>query len=202
MYFATGFAIVKIDPVKNEVRDTYYPTNGNAAILDLAFRNDSIFALTSTQMYHGDINNVALADPTEWTVDSRVPFLSANGYYEIENVLDEIYVLFKHDDFGMDTVYRLGETALELTHSESFPMEINSISSVNDQIAFHFGSTTIIYDENFNTILPLSDYGFATPNVEDMFYSDGIYWTADKQSGMVELTMSGARNINLSLIHI
>ena len=50
MYFATGFAIVKIDPVKNEVRDTYYATNGNAAILDLAFRNDSIFALTSTQM--------------------------------------------------------------------------------------------------------------------------------------------------------
>ena len=48
-----AFAIVKIDPIKNEVRDTYYPTNGNQSILDLAFRNDTIFALTEDKLYTG-----------------------------------------------------------------------------------------------------------------------------------------------------
>ena len=86
MYAATGFAIVKIDPVKNEVRDTYYPTNGNQAIVDVAFRNDSIYALTDDKMYRGFASNIALADPTQWIIDSRVPLISQDAYSNIEAV--------------------------------------------------------------------------------------------------------------------
>ena len=66
IYLATGFAIVKIDPKKNEVRDTYYPTNGNVPINDIVFANDSIYALSEDRLYKGDLDNVALADPAQW----------------------------------------------------------------------------------------------------------------------------------------
>ena len=32
VYLATGFSILVIDPVKLEVKDTYYPTNGEVGI--------------------------------------------------------------------------------------------------------------------------------------------------------------------------
>ena len=38
LFFATGFSIVKIDPDKEEVIDTYYPTNGNVGIIYIEFR--------------------------------------------------------------------------------------------------------------------------------------------------------------------
>ena len=55
IYLATGFSVVKIDPLKDEIKDTWYPTNGNQAVLDIAFRNDSIFALTTNQLYSASI---------------------------------------------------------------------------------------------------------------------------------------------------
>jgi len=73
IYFATGFSIIKFDPVKIEVRDTYYPTNGSTPIIDIAFRNDSIYALTSSMMLRGLLKNTALADSSQWKIDSRVP---------------------------------------------------------------------------------------------------------------------------------
>ena len=35
LYFATGFSIVQVDPDKEEVKNTWYPTNGNDPIFDI-----------------------------------------------------------------------------------------------------------------------------------------------------------------------
>ena len=125
--FATGFAIVKIDPIKNEVKDTYYPTNGNESILDLAFMGDSIFALTSDRLYKGNLNNIALADPTQWAVDARVPILAANSYSELEEINNELFFVLKVDGYGLDTLYKLTTNSYESTISETFEMEIEAL---------------------------------------------------------------------------
>ncbi len=125
IYLATGFAVVKIDPVKNEVKDTWYPTNGNDAILDLAIRNDSIFALSSSRLYRGYLQNFALVDPSQWVVDARVPVLTANTYKEIELVNNDLYLLFQKAVWGQDSVYRINNSGLQLVTNESFTLEIN-----------------------------------------------------------------------------
>ncbi len=198
MYFATGFAIVKIDPIKNEVRDTYYPTNGNKSIIDVAFRNDTIFALTETLMFTGDLTNIALADPAQWTVDTRVPTLSANQYCEMEMVDNEIYILFIDDAFGLDSIYQLTTTGLATTISESFDMEITAIDNLNGQLSVHYQGATITYNSDFSQDLIIADYSFGTAHANRVAYRDGVYWIADKKVGLVKVEGSAIENITFS----
>ena len=187
MYFATGFSIVKIDPVDNEVRDTYYPTNSIDPIIDIAFRNDTIFALTEEEMYSGNINNVALADPAQWTVDSRVPVLvsTTSTYKEIETLNDKLFLVYKIDGYGNDTIYKVNSNSLTPAIIETFGMEINSINNVNNQLAINYDYGTNLYDETFTQVLGVSSYSSnATPRVNKVVFSNEKYWIADRDNGL------------------
>ena len=107
--------MVKIDPVKDEVRDTYYPTNGLDPILDVSFRNDSIFALTSNKMYRGYIKSPSLADPSQWKIDSRLPIISGVDIYnDLEMIDDQLFVLYNSQIYGGDSVYQIKNTGIVL----------------------------------------------------------------------------------------
>lgn len=199
LYFATGFGIVKIDPVKSEVRDTYYPSNGNTSIVDVSFRNDTIFALTDKLMYFGDINNIALPDPAQWTVDPRVPNLGAvNSYKEIEQADGEMYLLFKGDVFGGDSVYRITETNLESVISEVFPMEIRGIDMVNNELAVNYFGGTYIYDDFYAAQYIIANYPFGNPEINKIIYEGGEYWIADNDFGLVHINSNSIENIAFS----
>lgn len=187
LYFATGFGIVKIDPVRSEVKDTYYPSNGNTSIIDVSFRNDSIFALTEKLMYFGDINNIALPDPAEWTIDPRVPNLSSNAYKEIEQADGEMYLLYKDEIFGGDSIYRITETALESVISETFTMEIRGIDVLDNELTVHYYGASIIYDNNFTSQYVLAAYPFGNPEINTMLVDNGQYWIADNSVGLVHI---------------
>ncbi|MCJ8290643.1 MAG: T9SS type A sorting domain-containing protein [Crocinitomicaceae bacterium] len=187
LYFATGFGIVKIDPVRSEVKDTYYPSNGNTSIIDVSFRNDSIFALTEKLMYFGDINNIALPDPAEWTIDPRVPNLSSNAYKEIEQADGEMYLLYKDEIFGGDSIYRITETALESVISETFTMEIRGIDVLDNELTVHYYGASIIYDNNYTSQYVLAAYPFGNPEINTMLVDNGEYWIADNSVGLVHI---------------
>ncbi len=189
MYFATGFSIVKIDPVKNEVKDTYYPTNGNEAIIDIAFKNDSIFALTEQLMYSGVISNVALADPSQWAVDTRVPLLtvSSESYAEIEAVGDSLYILYKGLGFGLDTLFKVQNDGLAPAINEAGSVEINSIKEINGKLAVNYFPGTFLFDLDFVTSEWFGLYSFGgAPNLNTLSYNNGTYWLADKDIGLVK----------------
>ncbi len=199
LYFATGFGIVKIDPVKSEVRDTYYPTNGNSAVLDVSFRNDTIFALTETRMYVGNINNVALADPAQWVIDPRVPFLATNVYKEMEQVNGELYVLYRNELlYGGDSVYRITQTDLQSVIFEDFTMEISAIDVVNNQLAVHYAGATILYDAAYVDQTIFGGYPFGTPRVNRMVEKNGVYWLADDGFGLVRFDNGLIDNLTFS----
>ncbi|MCH2229531.1 MAG: hypothetical protein MK105_04240 [Crocinitomicaceae bacterium] len=196
MYVATGFAIVKIDPIKNEVRDTYYPTNGNQAIIDIAFRNDTIFALTDDKMYTGYADNIALADPTQWTQDSRVPEISSNEYAEIETVEDRVFVLLKGDAYGDDTVFTLTQNALVHQLAETFNPEINGIKELNGKLVVNYFPVTAIYDELLLVEQVLSSYSFgANVNANAVDYANSKYWLADNDHGLVSYSNGSSNKI-------
>ena len=199
MYFATGFAIVKIDPIKDEVRDTYYPTNGNDAIIDVAFRNDSIFALTEDRMYSGDLNNPALADPAQWQEDARVPVLSANTYGELETFENELLISLSVDGYGLDTVYRIEQSGLTQAISESFSLEIYDLRVVNGRFAMSLFDGVVLYDTNLNQEEIINLYSFGTARPNGITYADSHHWIADGTYGLVEYISSG-NNQRISII--
>jgi hypothetical protein len=188
IYLATGFSVVKIDPLKDEIKDTWYPTNGNLAILDIAFRNDSIFALSSNQLYSADINNFALADPNEWDISSLLPVISSETYTEIETVQNELYVLFKVDGYGLDTIYQLQPSGLlpVLPSTESY--EINSIFNSNSKIganldgAIYILNTDFTFASNYNSF----SLGQWIRPQNSCFYNNSL-WVADASIGFLEL---------------
>lgn len=190
IYAATGFSIVKLDPQKDEVRDTYYPTNGNEPILDIAFRGDSIYAITNDRLYRGLINNVALADPSQWEVDVRVPILTAHNYTEIEVVNNDIFIGFNHDDFGLDTVYVLRDSALEVAYTEPFDMEISTLNNVQNRLCVNYFEGAVIYEADFSMHLFIGLYASFT-NPRAVTYSNNSFWIADRVNGLIQLDNSG-----------
>lgn len=189
LYFATGFGIVKIDPVKSEVRDTYYPTNGNAPVMDVAFRNDTIFALTQNLMYFGNINNVALPDPAQWTIDPRVPTVGSSAaiYQEMDVAHDELFILYADETYGGDSVYRVTQTGMESVLNESFTMQINGMDVIAGNLTVHYDGGSFIYTETFAQDYVLAGYPFGSTNINRMVEEDGEYWIADLGHGSVHV---------------
>lgn len=187
MYLATGFAIVKIDPSKDEVRDTYYPTNGSRPIMDIVFANDSIYALTEDGMYRGYVNNSALADPAQWTLDTRVTAAAA-PFTDIEYASDELFILSQDPGFGGDTVYQITNSGIVVPFLESFFMEINSLTTIEDRLTINFSGGARIYNSNWSLHENLGLYNGTIANSSQVAYDGSTYWIADKIHGFVKYT--------------
>lgn len=198
MYLATGFAIVKIDPAKNEVRDTYYPTSGNDPIVDVAFRGDSIYAITEDRMYRGYLPNPALADPLAWEIDTRLLQISGDKYEDIELLNNELVVLKRNNSYGYDSVMHVVNTGAYSAVSETFATEIVSIDVIGDQLFVNYFAGTSYYDVNFNFVSSLGVYSFgAIPSLNGIISYDGNYWLADQFMGLVRYG-SGSEKISFS----
>jgi hypothetical protein len=188
-YFATDFSVVKVDIEKNEVRDTYYPGNGTKPILDLAFRNDSIFALSPDRMYRGFLNNPALADPSYWITDHRLPTLTVPGYKDLEKVNGELVVLHQDPENVNDSVFRIKNTGLEWVNDAGFNMEVVSLNTINGKLAVNMYGGVLVYNENNSYAAIINLYSFGgefLPN-QSVGYNNKFY-IADDVSGLVEYT--------------
>lgn len=198
VYLATGFGIVKIDPAKEEVRDSYYPSNGLGEIIDISFRNDSIFALGTDRLYVGSLNNPALVDPAQWTVDPRVPILSSNAYNFIETVGEELFISLAVDGYGLDTVYRIRSTDLDIPFLESFAMEVSDIREVEGKLLVCYFDGFVQYDNTFTPTAVLYDYGFSLPTPRTACRLNGYFYVADNFHGLVKFSNSGGERLSIS----
>jgi hypothetical protein len=187
IYVACDFAILKLDPTKNEIKDTYYPTNSLEGVSDLCFKNDTLFALTPTKLLYGIISNPALADQSQWNVDSRLALLSGGAYQDIEIFNSQLVVLLKTAGSSADTVYKVLSTGNQVISNFSWSAKINSIKTLDEtNFIINAQGGYSLHDENLNQI---SLYGTVTFNQEFLVSnssknSSGI-WVADKKLGLV-----------------
>ena len=192
VYFTTGFGIVKVDPLKDEVKDTYYPTGGNLSIIDMEVKNDSIYALSEDRLYVGYVNSIALSDSSQWYISSVLPLASLpDRYAAIEKSHnDSLYVLYQVDGYGKDSVYRLNTTGkVSLFPNDDF--EIQEIVNVEGNLAVCLDYGGHIYDKNLNDILWVGQYTFGgLTRISDMIYYGESYWIADRDEGLVEFKNS------------
>jgi len=186
VYVATDFCIVKLDLDKDEVKDTFYPTNGNEAILDISYSHDTLFALTSNMLKFGLLDNPALPDESTWQIDARLPVLSSNTYAEIERFNGDQYVLFKHDDYGLDSVFYLSPNGTSLLTDSPYSLEINSINILTDtSFAVNIDGATYVYGASLNLIASYnSNNMFVWLSSSRTVWSDEGLWSADKRNGL------------------
>lgn len=187
MFLATGFSIVKIDPGKNEVRDTYYPTNGNSPIVDIAFRNDTIFALGEEHLYTGVYSNPALADPSQWLEDPRTPSLPSGArYQDIEKVGDLLYISVDYPTNGADELRLLTTSSLNIALTETFGMNIYSMQMLENHLTINYSGLSKMYNADLSGYEALYSYGFGYPEPKAIERIDGYFYVADAKQGLVK----------------
>jgi hypothetical protein len=206
VYAATDFAIVKLNLVKNEVKDTYYPSNGNEKINDIAFSNDTIFALCPSRLLLGKINNPALPDFSQWVQDTRLQTVSTNFYKEIESFNQSLYVLYATESYGNDTVFRLTPTGKTVLTNVNYSIEINSINVLPNGISVNMDGGISVYNaaneltKNYNSN---NLFQWISPSRTGS-NSKGL-WTSDLKEGLEYLptelmiknyAISGSKNSN------
>ena len=164
IYAACDFAILKIDPLKNEIKDTYYPTNSLEAVYDICFKGDTVYALSPTKLLKGILSNPALADPSQWSIDPRVLPQIGVTYKELENFNDNLVVLMQVQGSVADSVIKLISSGHQVISSFPWEAKINSINVLgNGKLALNANGAYVEYDQDFNQVL---FYGSGTFNKE------------------------------------
>lgn len=187
VYAANDFSIVLIDAVKEEIKDTYYPTNSQAPIVSVALTSDSIFALTPTQMLKGLRSNPALPDYSQWDRDLRFPYQTEHKYKELRAVNNAFWVLRTTEGYGQDSVFRLQNNVLLNVINEPFTYEINSIQTVGLDLAISIDGGFLLYSSAgqllTNYSASLLDRWINPARVCKLSNS---YWSADQAWGLQE----------------
>ena len=186
IFIATDFCITKLDLNKDEIKDTYYPTNGNEPIIDLSFSADTIFALTNDRVKYGIVDNPALPDVSQWQVDLRFPIQTENYYAEIEAFENKQFVLLKSPEYGQDSVFYFENNSQTWLTNSPYSLEINSINILDDTtFAVNLDGGIYIYNSDLSNPLSYNSNNFniwISP-IRSIRSSEGI-WSADQINGL------------------
>lgn len=185
LYFATGFSIVQVDPDKEEVKNTWYPTNGNDPIFDIAFKGDSVYALTETEMLRGNVNAI-LADVAQWDLDTRIPSPGSSDYKQIVNFNDELFILKVSSAYGADTVFQLLNNQMTYFSNVGFDIEINGIDHLGTHLGMSTDGAVYLYDQSFIQSDIYSGFnlgGWVSPNA--VVFEGSRLWMADNLRGVL-----------------
>ena len=184
---ANDCSILKIDPLKNEVKETFYPTNAMEKIQDVVFQNDTIFALTPSRLLKGIFSNPALPDQSQWMLDGRLPIIT-NGYYsELELFNNQLTVLFKNQTLGAgDTLFAITNVAINAITILPFATQINSINTNNEKLVVNINGGCILCDTSFNitTIYSSTNFDKSFNFFRSVANSNGL-WAADEKYGLL-----------------
>lgn len=193
VYVSTGFGIVKIDPLKNEVKDSYYPTINNASVRSVAILGDTIFALTTNRLVKGLLTNIALADPSSWSTDPRLAPLSSSelSYSQMEVLDGQLYVLKKNSNYGLDTVFQLRYEGNIQVSNNQLDLEINGINNRENKLIVNSEGAIFVYNPDLSEHLvrTSNELGkWMSPIVSLYGFSTNIMWIADKEEGLRKIT--------------
>jgi hypothetical protein len=188
LYLATGIGILKLNPIKNEIADTYYPPSGIDGINDIAFQGDTIYALSNTKLYRALFSNPALSDPSSWIQDNRLPLQTDQIYRNIRSYKTHYIISAEYPGYATDSLYKLTETGSEaLIIPSNFPLECHRMNEFNDQLVVNSDGYMLQFDSDLNLTsysTKLSFAGIMYP-IQSIFQDDAI-WVADRFHGLVK----------------
>ena len=189
VYVATDFGVVLVNPLKNEIKDTYYPTNSVDPIVDIEIKDQQILALSPSKLFLGNLGDVLLPSPQGWTQDVRVPMVFNSTYAAIEKVNEEVFVLQKTNAFGNDTILKLTPTEFVYFDYYSVGLEITNLTQHENKLDVLADGALLTYNANGQLIeSALSFYLgiYFRPN-QMVVLENGEKWMADEFSGPIRV---------------
>lgn len=193
-YLACGFAIVVLDIVKHEVKDTYYigPEGSVLNVLDITTSDTKLYAATENGVYWGSLTGPNLANFENWTrfSDIQIGFYNATTWYN-----NRLYVNLEVEN-GIDTTYYLDNNQWTKFEGEENE-EITSLETSNNVLLVSLSGAVSEYNESHQRLRLVYDYGggsYASPR-HAWTDSDGTMWIADYNSGLVRVSSTNAVNV-------
>ena len=189
VYAVADFGILAINPLKNEIKETYYTNNDGFLNLEIVFLNDSIYTLTSKGLYAASKNNPILADYSQWHL---IPSTAISGdslrYTKMALFGSNILMNKNKDGFGEDTVIQYTNGSISYPINED--LELKDIKVLDDQLYVVHQYGVFVYDQLFNEKDIFFQYQFANIITSSSITktNNGAYYIADNSFGMVKFT--------------
>jgi hypothetical protein len=186
-YLACGFAIVVLDLVKREIRDTYYIGSEGTSlnVHDVATSETEIYACTEEGVYRAQLEGTNLANFENWTLFDlpqgtyNAGTWFANRLYvnrSIDNVVDSIYYYQNGQWTYFDQVEEADNHNLETAYDRLIVASGGSVAE------FDYLHTRYRFAFQYNDVWAAPEY--ATID------ADGNMWIADRFSGLIKQTQS------------
>lgn len=183
-YLACGFAVVVLDIVKHEVKDTYYIGEEGASInvYDVSTNGNRIFACTENGVKWANLNNPVLADFGNWTTFDQIPLGEYNACTWFN---DELFVNLSLEE-EQDTVFRWSGTTW-YGYDEVAEPTIRSLESTDDKLLVVANTATFEINTDLDRERVAFDYGFGTfaRPAHAIIDDDNLMWIADRVNGLV-----------------
>lgn len=196
VFAATGFAIIVLDPIKHEVKDTYKPFASPKNYQSILFLNDSIYALHNDGMVRAFENNPLLGNSNNWVVDTRVdpPALDV-VYQEAAIYNNEFYILAKKEVFGADSIMKVTSSGLQEFIGHQFNMEIVQFQVINNKFGLSFSDSYILFNDDLSIFFNVASYSNPAPQMKSAAFDGSNYWIADYVNGLVKYDTYGTAKI-------
>lgn len=187
VYLATGIGILKLDPVKKEIKDSFYITSNGQSVIDVAYVNDSLFALTSDTIFTAKESDSFLANPSQWAALPNFPNTTTANFLFLTAANNALYLGYNNPNYGQDTVFKRNNGQFTALGDLFMGKEIDKICPLAQGFLFCAEGSVNKVDENDvgkDLIYQYNSGEFLHPSAALIAGSD--YYIADRQYGLVK----------------
>ncbi len=190
-YLGCGFGIVLVDLERREVRETWFigPSGSQVQVNGITIWNDSIYAATNTGLYTASTNAPNLAAFSSWARRSDMPQAMANGPFNaVARLGDRILLNYRSSLPEADTLLLLDQSNTFQRYSPLYGRRnLNLDVSTNGEFVI---IAHVLDIHRYNVALEEITFQFGYegtapfPN-QAIHGSDGAFWVADRELGLV-----------------
>ncbi|MCK5856092.1 MAG: hypothetical protein KAG64_01305 [Bacteroidales bacterium] len=189
-YLSCDFGIVVLDPIRKEIKDTYYigPDGSALVINDFTFDDSLFYAATDKGLYSAKIDNQFLSDYSVWTKDLQIKYPDAK-YNTLATRKGHLYVNMSNPVFGTDTIFERYQNQWKVFF-DSPTGPNHRIKSYDDTLLIVSAYSYIYYWDNMNESFRTYNYSIdgvdITPTPNDVIFDKRQEaWIADASNGLV-----------------
>lgn len=181
-FIGTNFGIIELNLKKKEVTDTYYigPEASSVSITELAIANDTLFALSETNLYKGSLKD-QLINYNNWAIET-LPLTTLTGLVNYQESL-----------WAVDKQRLYKRTLAGVWQKQNSSISVVQIKSQGGKLLLT-DSALQLFEMQGGEIKPIYSL---SPVVTGVFDSQTQrYWLAGQEFGLIEWNQQTQQEVN------
>jgi hypothetical protein len=182
-YLACNFGIIALNMQRREVADTYYigPNASEVKVLGVTVNKGSIYALSSSVIYTGNVSETHLVNYQYWSAMTGLP---GSGDFQNIGSFDGQLILQRGGK-----LYKQGNDKVWLPILSV--VNVSSFNVTNESLNVFDGSAAYLLDKQYN-VKTINNVGLLTDAEYDA--TNGTYWFAANALGVISIKNAGDSN--------